>query len=507
MIKANISVDKSYKISEINDHLYDAFVEHLGRDVYGGVYDPQSPVADDLGFRKDLIELVRELRIPQVRYPGGNFSSGYRWEDGIGPVAQRPKRLDLAFQAMETNRIGVNEFQEWAKRAGTETMMTVNMGTRGIQEAQDLFEYCNFKGGSYWSDLRISHGYREPYHIKTWCLGNEIDGNWQIGHQTADVYGQKAAETAKLFKLMDPETEIIMCGTSSPGQASLGKWEAGVLEHAWDYVDLMDMHIYFKNYINDTQNFLSSALTFDRYIQDGIACLDYMKAVKKSSKTVNLAFNEWNVWFILEDTDSRTKKDLWQPAPNLLEDYFTFEDALVVGDMLISMLKRSDRVKTACISQLVNVNAPFMTEVGGAGSYKQTIFYPYMHACLYGRGTALLTPVQTEKYDSKEFCDVPYLSAVAVYDEASEFITVFAINRSVKEEMELQCDLRSFESYGLENHWILHDQDPKAHNSLQNPNRVVPYEDKTRDLLDHGYLRSVLPPMSWNVFRLKKTGR
>ncbi|WP_077533804.1 arabinosylfuranosidase ArfA [Massiliimalia massiliensis] len=504
MLKAKMSIDRAYQISPVCEHLYDAFVEHLGRDVYGGVYDPESPVADDMGFRKDLLEMVREVRIPQVRYPGGNFASGYRWEDGVGPVENRPKRLDLAFQSLETNRIGVNEFQEWAKRAGTETMMTVNMGTRDIEAAQSLFEYCNFKGGTYWSDLRIKHGFKEPYNIKTWCLGNEMDGTWQIGHHSADFYGQRATETAKMFKWMNPDTEIIMCGTSSQSQKTLGTWETGVLEHAYDHVDLMDMHIYFKNYINDTQNFLSSALTFDRYISDGLAALDYMKAIKHSNRTINLAFNEWNVWFILEDTDARTKDQLWGPAPSLLEDYFTFEDALVVGDMLISMLKRADRVKTACISQLVNVNAPFMTEVGGARSYKQTIFYPYLHASLYGRGTALTTPVTCGRYDSKEFTDVPYLSAVTVFDEEAEEVSVLAINRSVSQEMHLSADVRTFDGYCLEEHIIYHSDDPKAHNSFDQPNLVVPYSDCSNTALQDGLLETILPAMSWNVIRLKK---
>ncbi len=501
-MKAKLTVDKAYRIDRVSDHLYDAFVEHLGRDVYGGVYDPESPVADDMGFRKDLLQMVRDLKIPQVRYPGGNFCSGYQWEDGIGPRENRPRRLDLAFQSMETNEIGVNEFQEWARRAGTETMMTVNMGSRGVQDARNLFEYCNFPAGSYWSDLRISHGYKEPYGIKTWCLGNEMDGEWQICHWSADLYGQKATETAKLFKWMDPETEIIMCGTSSPGQSTLGSWERGVLEHAYEHVDLMDMHIYFKNYINDTQNYLGSALTFDEYIKNGIAALDYMKVIKKSKRTINLAFNEWNVWFILEDTDRRkAKEDFWKPAPSLLEDYFTFEDALVVGDMLISMLKRADRVKTACISQLVNVNAPFMTEVGGPGSWKQTIFYPYMHACLYGRGTAVQTPVECELYDSKEFCDVPYLSAVSVWDEEAGTVTVFAINRSVKEQMELTCDLRSYGDPCLLEHLVLHDEDPKAHNSLAEPERVKPVNSTLPGKMDKGCYTTSLLPMSWNVLR------
>ena len=505
MLKAKMSVDKAFRISPVCEHLYDAFVEHLGRDVYGGVYDPESPQADDMGFRKDLIEVVKELKIPQVRYPGGNFASGYRWEDGVGPVENRPARLDLAFQSLETNRIGVNEFQEWAKRAGTETMMTVNMGTRDMEAAQDLFEYCNFPKGTYWSDLRIKHGYKEPYHIKTWCLGNEMDGVWQIGHHSADFYGQRAAETAKMFKWMDPETEIIMCGSSNPQQTTLGTWETGVLEHAYDHVDLMDMHIYFKNYLNDTQNFLASALSFDRYISDGLAALDYMKAVKRSNRTINLAFNEWNVWFLMEDTDARSREQYWGPAPSLLEDYFTFEDALVVGDMLISMLKRADRVKTACISQLVNVNAPFMTEVGKARSYKQTIFYPYLHASLYGRGTALTTPVVCDRYDSKEYSDVPYLSAVSVYDEEQETLTVFAINRSVEQDMQTTVDMRSFADYRMEEHIIYHSDDPKAHNSFDQPELVVPRSDSGKDSLRDGVLETVLPAMSWNVLRLKKS--
>jgi alpha-N-arabinofuranosidase len=504
MLKAKLSVDKAYEIAPVSDRLYNAFVEHLGRNVYGGVYDPESPVADEMGFRKDLIEVVKALKIPQVRYPGGNFCSGYNWEDGIGPIENRPKRLDLAFQSMETNRIGIDEFQEWAKRAGTEIMMTVNMGTRGIEEARNLFEYCNFKGGSYWSDKRIQNGHKEPYRIKTWCLGNEMDGEWQIGHWSADLYGQKATETAKLFKWMDKDTEIIMCGTSSQNQATLGKWEEGVLEHAYDHVDLMDMHIYFRNYINDTQNYLSSALTFDRYISDGIAALDYMKVLKKSKKTINLAFNEWNVWFNLEDTDSRTKEDLWKPAPSLLEGNFTFEDALVVGDMLISMLKRADRVKTACISQLVNVNAPFMTEVGGSRSYMQTIFYPFMHASLFGRGVAIQTPVQCPRYDSKEFEDVPYLSAISVYDEQQQKLTVFAVNRSVSEDMLAECDLRSFEGYQLKEHILLHHDDPKALNSFKEPEKVKPHKLLNSGEMKDGLLTIKLPAMSWNVIRLEK---
>ena len=502
-MKAQIIADKHFQIDKVSDHLFNSFVEHLGRDVYGGLYDPDSPLADDKGYRKDLIDVVRQLKIPQVRYPGGNFSSGYHWEDGIGPVEQRPHKLDLAFQSIETNRFGTDEFMEWTRRAGTEAMMAVNMGTRGLEDAQNLFEYCNFPGGTYWSDRRIANGIKQPYNIHTWCLGNEMDGvTWQTGHRIADDYGRVLAETAKVLRWIQKDIEIIGCGSASPEMDTLGTWETTVLQYAYDYVDMLDMHIYDKNYINDTQNYMASALRMDRYISDALAAVDYAKALKRGRKTINLAFNEWNTWFILEDTDHRDR--LWTSAPSLLEDSFTMEDAIVVGDMMLSMLKRADRVKTACISQLVNVNAPFMTEVGGSGSFKQTIFYPFMHASLYGRGIALETPVKCAKYDSKQYTDVPYLSSVCVWNEENDELTVFAINRSVSEQMELEADVRSFSGYALKDHLILTDADPKAKNDFQNPNRVTPYSNTTNDSMDDGILHAILPKMSWNVLRLAK---
>ena len=178
MKKARVIIDKDFKIGKIDRRIYGSFVEHLGRAVYEGIYQPDHPEADEAGFRKDTLALVKELNVPIVRYPGGNFVSGYRWEDGIGPVSQRPRRTELAWRTIEPNTVGVNEFADWAKRANTEVMMAVNLGTRGIDAARDFIEYCNHPGGSYWSDLRIKHGYKEPHNFKVWCLGNEMDGPW-----------------------------------------------------------------------------------------------------------------------------------------------------------------------------------------------------------------------------------------------------------------------------------------------------------------------------------------
>lgn len=501
-MKAKITVDRAYGIDHVSEHLYDAFVEHLGRDVYGGLFDPDSPQADEHGFRKDLLRMVKELKIPQVRYPGGNFSSGYRWEDGIGPAAQRPRRLDLAFQSIETNRFGTDEFMAWCAAAGVEPMMAVNTGTRGIEDAQNLFEYCNFPGGTAWSDRRVANGRALPYGVKTWCLGNEMDGvDWQTGHRTAEDYGKLIAEIAKVYRWIDPTVEIIACGSASPEMPTLGQWEKTVLDYAFDRIDLMDMHIYDRNDANDTQNYMGSALRMDRFIEDAIASVDYARVLHRGKKRINLAFNEWNTWFILEDTDHRDRK--WTVAPSLLEDHFTMEDAIVVGDMMLSMLKRADRVKTACLSQLVNVNAPIMTEAGGNRSYKQPTYYPFLHASLYGRGTAIQTPVVCDRISTSRYSDVPMLSSVSVWNEEQGELTVFAINRSVANSMELTADLRSFEGYRFEEHILLTDRDPKAHNSFDEPKRVAPVRRTDDAVMDAGMLTIRLSPMSWNVIRLR----
>src|SRR4028119_1846360 len=213
METARIIADPEFRIGTVDPRLYGSFIEHLGRAVYGGIYEPGHPTADDMGFRRDVMDLVRELRVPIVRYPGGNFVSGYHWRDGVGPKHKRPRRLDLAWRTLETNEIGTDEFCEWARRAGTEVNMAVNLGTGGIDEARSLREYCNHPGGSLYSDMRIANGYREPHNIKTWCLGNEMDGPWQIGHRTADEYGRLARETANAMKMIDPTIEFVAAGS------------------------------------------------------------------------------------------------------------------------------------------------------------------------------------------------------------------------------------------------------------------------------------------------------
>ncbi|MGF7030061.1 alpha-N-arabinofuranosidase [Paenibacillus mucilaginosus] len=497
--KATMVVDKEFIISEIDKRIYGSFIEHLGRAVYGGIYEQDHATADEQGFRQDVLDLVRELQVPIVRYPGGNFVSGYNWEDGVGPVDQRPRRLDLAWRTVEPNWIGTNEFADWCRKAGTEINMAVNLGTRGPEEARQLLEYCNHPGGSYFSDLRISHGYKTPHNIKTWCLGNEMDGPWQMGSKTAAEYGRIAAETGRMMKMYDSSLELVACGSSNRGMPTFAEWEATVLDLSYEHVDFISLHTYYGNKENDPGNYLARSLDMDAFIESVVAIADYIKAKHRSKKTINLSFDEWNVWYHSHESDK--KLEPWTIAPPQLEDHYNFEDALLVGCMLISMLKHADRVKIACLAQLVNVIAPIMTETGG-GAWKQTIFYPYMHASVYGRGVSLKPVIRSSKYDSKDFTDVPHLESAVTYNEEEGTLTIFAVNRDLSDALELDCDLRQFEGYAVVEHIVLEHDDLKAANTLQEE-RVKPHTGGSAKL-DGGRLSARLGKASWNVIRLAK---
>lgn len=500
--KAKMIIDKDFKIAEIDKRIYGSFIEHLGRAVYGGIYEPTNLCADKDGFRKDVIELVKELNVPIIRYPGGNFVSNFFWEDSVGPVEERPKRLELAWRSLETNEIGLDEFYKWTKKVNSDIMMAINLGTRGISDACNLLEYCNHESGTKYSDLRIKHGRKEPYKIKTWCLGNEMDGPWQVGHKTEDEYGRLAMETAKALKLIDPDIELVSCGSSNTGMPTFPEWEARTLDYDYDYVDYISLHQYYGNADNDTANYLAQSIGMDNFIKTVISTCDYIKSKKRSKKTMKLSFDEWNVWFHTNDSDDDTMKNRpWQKAPHLLEDNYNFEDALLVGLMLITLIKHSDRVKMACLAQLVNVIAPIMTEENGQ-SWKQTIFYPFLHASKYGRGIALQSIVHCNKHDTRDYTDVNDIESVAVFNEEKDEVTVFAVNRNLKDNVILECDVRSFEGYELVEHIVLESENIKEVNTLGKES-VFP-KNVTRSEIIDGIMISNLCKASWNVIRLKK---
>lgn len=489
-MKAELIINKNFKIGEIDKRIYGSFIEHLGRAVYGGIYEPTHETADANGFRKDVLELVKKLNVPIVRYPGGNFVSGYNWEDGTGDKAKRPKKLDLAWEATETNEIGIDEFQEWAKQADTEIMMAVNLGTRGPQDAQNLVEYCNLNTDTYYADMRKKNGFKEPFGIKTWCLGNEMDGSWQIGHKTAEEYGRIATEAAKLMKKADPDIELVACGSAFYTMPTFAQWEFTVLDHVYDYVDYLSLHQYYGNKSDNTADFLAKSVHMDTFIKSVASICDAVKAKKRSDKTINLSFDEWNVWY----HSNGEKYDKWSVAPARLEDVYTFEDALVVGCMLITLQNNCDRVKMACLAQLVNVIAPIMTENGGS-AWVQTIFYPFMYSSLKGRGTALQTITKCDSYTSTDNLTIPYIEASVIYNDEKRELTVFAVNRSLDEDIEFFLNPEGFEGAKLEEHIELYSDNLKSINTKENE-AVSP---KKREITD----KITFKKHSWNMLIYK----
>lgn len=499
MKKANLIIDRLNYISTIDDRIYGSFIEHLGRAVYNGIYEPDHPLANSKGFRTDVIEMVKKLQVPIIRYPGGNFVSGFRWEDSVGPKESRPVRLDLAWFTTETNEVGLQEFSEWLREVDSDLMLAVNLGTRGADAARNLVEYCNHEGNSYWSDLRISHGHKQPYKVKTWCLGNEMDGPWQMGSKTPYEYGRLAKETAKMMKWVDDSIELVACGSSNTMMPTFAEWEAIVLEEAYDHVDYISLHNYWSKIGLDTQSYLAGGLVMDDFIQSVVAICDYVKAKKRSKKKINLSFDEWNAWYHTKESDK--KIEYWLQAPPRVEDIFTFEDALLVGGLLISLLNHADRVKIACLAQLVNVIAPIMTTVGG-DAYRQTIYYPFYYTSVYGRGDAIKVNIEAPKFDCKEYTDVPMLDSVAVVDKEKGELTLFVLNRSVDEDLEVEIDLRTFDVERCIMNIALEGSEFGAVNSAQHPDNVVP-TDKKVGICSDGYLKAVLNHASWNMLRFQ----
>ena len=501
MKQAKMILDKDYQISRIDNRIYGSFIEHLGRAVYGGIYEPGHPTADELGFRTDVISAVKKLGVPIVRYPGGNFVSGFHWEDSVGPVEQRPKRLDLAWFTTETNEVGLHEFAKWAEKAGSDLMYAINLGTRGPEQARDVVEYANHKSGSKFSDLRIANGKKDPFGIKVWCLGNEMDGPWQMGQKTAYEYGRTANEAAKMMKWVDPSIELVACGSSSSEMPGFGSWELEMLNECYENIDYVSLHRYYGNPTGDTPGFLARTMDMDDFIKTVTSICDAVKGKKHSKKQINLSFDEWNVWYHSNEQDKEIwKREKWDRALPLLEDIYNFEDALLVGSMLLTLLRNADRVKIACLAQLVNVIAPIMTRNGG-GCWAQTTYYPFLHASRYGRGTALKAIVQSPVYDCRDYEAVPTVDTAATMDDDGH-VTVFCVNRDLTEDCLLDLDLRSFGSMEMEEHIVLHHDDVKAVNTEDCPDRVAPVTVQPA-VADNGRVQVRLPALSWNVLRFR----
>lgn len=497
-MRVSAAIHRAFEISKIDDRLYAAFIEHMGRAIYSGIYEPGHPEADENGFRNDVAQMVRDLKIPAIRYPGGNFVSAYNWEDGIGPKEDRPVRLDLAWRSKESNQVGINEFATWADDVGIDMMLAVNLGSRGISDARNFVEYVNHPSGTYWSDLRRSHGVEKPYNVKMWCLGNEMDGPWQIGHKEAKEYGRLADETAKALRQLTPDAELIVCGSSNDEMPTYPDWERGVLEECYENVDYISLHKYFGNSSRDTLNFFGKVEETGRYIQSIVGVIDFVKAKKRAKNDVHICFDEWNVWYHKRQQDSENWKSWdWPEAPELLEEDYNFEDALFIACLLNEFIRRSDRVKIACIAQLVNVIAPIRADRGGK-AWRQSIYWPYQLASLYGRGTALRVSVDGPTYDCSVADDVQYLDVAATHDGGT--VTLFIVNRHLTEGADLRLSLTGFEGARVIEHQVMEGHDLRATNGPDSE-AIAPRKGSGLGVED-GVLGGSLAPLSYHVVRL-----
>lgn len=444
--------------------MYGSFLEHMGRVIYTGVYEPEHETADEEGFRQDVLEKVRQMGVTCVRYPGGNFVSAYKWEDGIGAKTDRPQRLDLAWRSVESNAFGTDEMIRWCQKADVKPIFTVNLGTRGITEAVQYLEYCNFDKGTYYSDLRRRCGREEPYGIKLWCLGNEMDGEWQIGHKSASEYGRLAAETGKAMKALDPDIELIACGSSLSTMATCPEWDLTVLEHTYDVIDYLALHQYYGGQEKGTGAFLAQSMDMEDHICTIRSAAQVVKKKKRSRKHMKFSIDEWGVWAASGETvDEEVKRNIWEKAPAISEQIYTLEDALLFASMQMAMLRHADVVKIACQSLLTNVSACIMTKPGGE-VWLQTIFYPFYYLSNYARGIVLSPAVEGAVYSCEEFSEVPYVDVLVVYNGKEEEIAVFLVNRDEENCQDVEIILEGFDAREIKEAVVLTAVDKKLTN-------------------------------------------
>ncbi len=494
---ARVTIDTQRVISEISPLLFSGFAEHMGRCIYEGIYEPGSPFARPDGLRGDVLAALRELNYRSMRYPGGNFVSGYHWEDGIGPKDQRPRRREMAWQSIESNQFGTDEFIHFCREIGTEPMLAVNLGTGTIQDAANLVEYCNGRGGSHYADLRAANGSPAPHGVKYWCLGNEMDGPWQIGHLDAIEYAKKAREAAKLMRLQDDAAELVLCGSSSSKMPTYPEWDRIGLEHCWELVQYHSLHYYAGNPSGDTASYLSLSAAFEDYVDTVAAVLRYVKAKNRSNHDVYLSWDEWNVWYKANELSDR--RGLWTEAPHLIEEVYNLEDALVVAQWLNVFLRKSDVLKIACIAQIVNVIAPILTRSDAL--LKQAIYYPLLIFSQLASGNALDPLVEAPLYETKEFGAMPLLDVSSSHNPETGANCIFIVNRSQSEATPLEIRWGGAQPTGFKTAQQLAGVDPKDHNTWEEPNRVRASEIATPQIVD-GRAQLSLPPLSFTALEV-----
>jgi len=452
---STIAIDVRREIDAIDPKIYGNFIEHLGKCIYNGVYEPGSTLSDERGFRKDVIEAVKRLNVTILRWPGGNFVSGYHWMDGIGPKEKRPRKMELAWNTIESNQFGTDEFIEYCQAIKTEPYICVNMGSGNMDEAQAWVEYCNGDKDSYYANLRRKHGNDKPYNVKYWGLGNEVSGSWQIGHKPAEEYAREAVEFSKVMKWTDPEIELIACGSCGFGPKDM-EWNRIVVEKLIDQAEYLGIHMYVGNPENNFQEYMGTSVFIENYIKTVNAVIEAAMVVSQQKQRMMIAFDEWNVWY--------------QSQPNQTKERYNLEDALVIAMFLNAFIRNADTVKIANLAQMVNVIAPIITEPEGL--FLQTIFYPLELYANYNGNISIDPYVDCNTYHSQKHGEVPYLDVSASYNSDKKVISLNVINRHATDSINVNIE-NQYGNLGSEGQsFEINGEEPKIANDFKEPDNV-----------------------------------
>ncbi len=498
MRQTTLYAHTKFQIAPVDPRIFGGFLEHMGRAVYEGVYDPDCGHADEDGFRKDVMDAMKRQAMTVMRYPGGNFASGYHWMDGVGPQKLRPTVRELAWQSIEPNAFGTDEFIRLCRKMDWQPMLTVNLGTGTPEEARNWVEYCNCPAGTNFADIRAGNGQEMPYDVRLWCLGNEMDGHWQLGHVPADQYAIRAQQAAKMMKDVDRRIELVACGSCSVDMFdTYMEWDRQVLDYLGDYADYISLHRYVGNPKDDTPDYLAVTSSIDRQIEEMDAVCRYIQARRRSKKRTYLCFDEWNVWYKNRETDGEGKF-----APHLVEEVYNLEDALVVSGFLNSFVRHADSVRIANIAQIVNVIAPLITR--GDDLLVQSIYHPFTMYAGRQEGTSLRTFVDGAGYMSESYGRVNYVDAAMIQHD--RLLHVFVTNRSTDADVPLRIVLEDRPIESLVSAEILTGgRDPKAANTFEQPDLVGkrPYREIK---VAGGRCQCFLPPLSFAAmtFELEK---
>jgi alpha-N-arabinofuranosidase len=453
-LQARIKIDSDRKIGAIDPKIYGNFAEHLGRCIEGGLFEEGSGLSDKNGYRKDVMQAVKDLDVTLLRWPGGNFSSNYNWKDGIGPRDQRPARLEMAWGTVESNRFGTHEFLDYTEALGIEPYVCANLGTGTWTDAQQWVEYCNVADGTAMTKLRQRNGRQKPWKVRYWGLGNEMDGPWQMGHRTAEDYGKFALEAAKLMKWTDPDVQLIAAGSSNFGaNADWVGWNREVLAYLKDHIEYLSLHMYVGNAANDYYDFLAVSNQLDDRIKTAAGIIRAAQG-GQLQKPIYIAFDEWNVWYRARGNTQRGRK--------ILEEHYNLEDALVVASMLNTFVNNANVVKIANMAQIVNVIAPIFTNE--TGMFLQTIYYPLRLFSANTRGAALETYVESPTYESKHFGKTTYLDVSSSLNNGT--VTMNVVNRHLEQEIEAEIEVQDGAFKGAFEVQVVTGSDIKAENDF-----------------------------------------